>query len=274
MGLFDDIKLKGAAYRLTEEALFAEVLREMESGIRRDGLWCKALSEVDMDEARARALYIRLRVQSLKDEITAFMAANEREVASHAAAVTRQQENQSIDDSQRRIARANVAKLREKQLADKKEAEATNFLRQQEMSLEKTLFGWTVIGPGMCVKLSSLDDVLVFAKAVDREKQVKPKAAPTSELQGTRFALEFLNAVRVLDFRRVGEHLDTHPGLVQVSNSEGQTALHLAVEERSETMARLLVEAGASPDIANNHGETPRVAARKVALIEILRIFI
>lgn len=73
MGLFDDIKAKGAAYRLSEESLYAEALREIEAGQRRDGLWAKALSESDMDQSKAGAKYIKLRVISLKDEITVYM---------------------------------------------------------------------------------------------------------------------------------------------------------------------------------------------------------
>lgn len=74
MGLFDDIKAKGAAYRLTEEALYAEALREIESGQRRDGIWAKAMAESDMDAGKAGAKYIKMRVQALKDEITVFIA--------------------------------------------------------------------------------------------------------------------------------------------------------------------------------------------------------
>lgn len=37
MGVFDEIKTQGASYRLTEEALYAKVLREMELNQRRDG---------------------------------------------------------------------------------------------------------------------------------------------------------------------------------------------------------------------------------------------
>jgi hypothetical protein len=51
MGLIDDIRQKGTDGRFTEEALYAEVLREMEDGIRRDGLWAKALSEAGCEEA-------------------------------------------------------------------------------------------------------------------------------------------------------------------------------------------------------------------------------
>lgn len=70
MGIFDDIKAKGAAYRLEEEALYAEALREIESGQRKDGVWAMALVDSNMDQGKAGAKYIKLRVQSLKDEIT------------------------------------------------------------------------------------------------------------------------------------------------------------------------------------------------------------
>jgi hypothetical protein len=74
MGIYDDIKVKGAAYRLTEESLYAETLREIESGQQRDGIWAKAMAESDMDQGKAGAKYIKLRVQSLKDEVTIFIA--------------------------------------------------------------------------------------------------------------------------------------------------------------------------------------------------------
>ena len=58
-----------AANRFTTEALYAQALREVESGIRRDGLWAKALSEAGMRKTDAQALYLELRVQSLRDEM-------------------------------------------------------------------------------------------------------------------------------------------------------------------------------------------------------------
>lgn len=79
MGLFDDIMAKGAALRITEEILYAEVFREIESGVRRDGIWAKALSESEMLEGPAKAKYIKLRVQALKDEVSIALAAREAE---------------------------------------------------------------------------------------------------------------------------------------------------------------------------------------------------
>ena len=79
MSLFDDIRAKGAALRITEEILYAEVFREIESGVRRDGIWAKALSESEMQEGLAKAKYIKLRVQALKDEVSIALAAREAE---------------------------------------------------------------------------------------------------------------------------------------------------------------------------------------------------
>jgi hypothetical protein len=92
MGIFDDIKAKGAAYRLTEEALYAEALREIESGQRRDGIWAKAMAESDMDQGKAGAKYIKLRVRSLKDEVTLFVAAMDKAANQRLAAATQSQE--------------------------------------------------------------------------------------------------------------------------------------------------------------------------------------
>lgn len=70
MSIIDQIRTQGAAVRITEEILYAEVLREMEQGIRRDGLWAQAMSSSNMQENEALAKYITLRVQSIKDEIS------------------------------------------------------------------------------------------------------------------------------------------------------------------------------------------------------------
>ena len=69
MGMFDRFRTQSAVSRLAEEALYAEAMREIESGIRRDGIWAMALAEANMDQSKAAARYIKLRVQSLKDEI-------------------------------------------------------------------------------------------------------------------------------------------------------------------------------------------------------------
>lgn len=48
---------------LREEDIYAAALSELELGRTRPGLWAKAYAESDGDEAKSKALYIKLRVQ-------------------------------------------------------------------------------------------------------------------------------------------------------------------------------------------------------------------
>jgi len=60
--------IEEALDRETEETLFAQVVKEVEAGQRRDGLWAKALVSAEGDEKKAKVKYIKLRVQSILDE--------------------------------------------------------------------------------------------------------------------------------------------------------------------------------------------------------------
>ena len=66
--MFEKFKAKLAKSRLLEEKLYQEVLRELNENIIRDGLWAKALADSDGSEEKAKSKYIKLRVQSMKDE--------------------------------------------------------------------------------------------------------------------------------------------------------------------------------------------------------------
>ena len=57
----------------SDELLHAAVLREMERGERRDGLWAQALSASNLDKNKSTAKYIELRVQSMKDDMKKFI---------------------------------------------------------------------------------------------------------------------------------------------------------------------------------------------------------
>ena len=69
MSIFDDIIGKNADDRLAEEMLYAEAMREIEQGLRRDGLWGKAIADSEGDDKKAKGLYLKYRVQALKDEL-------------------------------------------------------------------------------------------------------------------------------------------------------------------------------------------------------------
>ena len=55
--------------RLAEEKIYEKVYEEVANGVKREGLWFKALSESGGEETKAKALYVKLRVRSLIDEL-------------------------------------------------------------------------------------------------------------------------------------------------------------------------------------------------------------
>jgi hypothetical protein len=50
------------------ELIHALVLREMQDGVIRDGLWAQAMSEAGLDNNKAKGIYIRLRAESMQAE--------------------------------------------------------------------------------------------------------------------------------------------------------------------------------------------------------------
>jgi hypothetical protein len=52
-----------------EEALYKQVLDEVESGVMRKGIYAKALADSSGDGGKAQSLYIKYRVQSLAEEL-------------------------------------------------------------------------------------------------------------------------------------------------------------------------------------------------------------
>jgi hypothetical protein len=56
----------GHAPSLEDEALHEIVAREMVANIVKPGLWTKALADTQWDESKAKALYVRMRVDQLK----------------------------------------------------------------------------------------------------------------------------------------------------------------------------------------------------------------
>ena len=70
MAIFDKFKKLNVAHRKTDEALYSAVAQEMEDGVRHNGLWLKALEQAEGNKEKQIAEYIKLRAQSLKDDIS------------------------------------------------------------------------------------------------------------------------------------------------------------------------------------------------------------
>lgn len=75
--MFDKFRKMNIAHRKTDEALYSVVAQEMESGVRNNGLWLKALEKADGNKEKQVAEYIKLRVQSLKDDVSIFSELSE-----------------------------------------------------------------------------------------------------------------------------------------------------------------------------------------------------
>ena len=68
MGFFTKLNATIAYNRKEEEQLFLQVHNELENGITNQGLWMKAVASCNGDELLAKSKYVKLRVQSIRDE--------------------------------------------------------------------------------------------------------------------------------------------------------------------------------------------------------------
>lgn len=66
--MFEKFRKNQAVHRLIEEQLYEQALAELDSGQLRSGLWAKALADSSGDEQKVRGLYLKYRVQAMKDE--------------------------------------------------------------------------------------------------------------------------------------------------------------------------------------------------------------
>jgi hypothetical protein len=68
--MFDIFQKSNITHRKADEALYSAVAQEMEDGVRHNGLWLMALEQAEGNKEKQIAEYIKLRVQSLKDDIS------------------------------------------------------------------------------------------------------------------------------------------------------------------------------------------------------------
>jgi len=69
--------------KFDDEAIYALALTEVDAGNARPGLWAMALAEAAGDEQKARALYIKLRVESERQKQDQSFASEASEAALH-----------------------------------------------------------------------------------------------------------------------------------------------------------------------------------------------
>ena len=69
MSFWNKLKQIAILNRADEEKIYSQVLKEIESGFIKDGLWAKAIQKSKGDDRKTKPLYIKYRVQSIKDEV-------------------------------------------------------------------------------------------------------------------------------------------------------------------------------------------------------------
>jgi curved DNA-binding protein CbpA len=93
-------------------------------------------------------------------------------------------------------------------------------------------------------------------------------------------AISFLSMVRnelgTEGLEKVKNTLNKMPNLVLGSDSDGNTPLHIAVDEKKRSFAKVLLDFGADPLLKNNGGISPLDLARKrnyEQMIELLQLY-
>ena len=65
MSFWKQAKDKAVLDRLLDEQIHALAAQEIQSGVRRDGLWAMATLQAEADESRAKIIYLKLLVTRL-----------------------------------------------------------------------------------------------------------------------------------------------------------------------------------------------------------------
>jgi len=93
---------KTSEERLAEDWVYEKVAEEIERNELRKGLWLKASADAMGDERKARAIYVRLRVQQFVDELNLKSRVEESAKQAAQKAYEESAEKARIDEARRR----------------------------------------------------------------------------------------------------------------------------------------------------------------------------
>lgn len=71
MDIFSFLRERGSTQNQADESLYEFIAAELASSTVKQGLWTKALADRDWDEAKAKALYVKMRFAQLRNELLA-----------------------------------------------------------------------------------------------------------------------------------------------------------------------------------------------------------
>lgn len=74
MDIFSFLREHGSPPSPTDEVLYEFVAAELANSMVKQGLWTKALSDAEWNEAKAKGLYVKMRIVQLRSELLAQVA--------------------------------------------------------------------------------------------------------------------------------------------------------------------------------------------------------
>ena len=139
MGIFDKVKKTTIASRQREEILYGVALEEVENDEIRKGLYAKALAKAEGNKEKADGIYLKLRVQSIIDDIESDLI-DTRENARAFKAYQKLKELESItinEEKETQTEKLNKAREKDRELIRKKNKE---LIRRKFQAIENTKF--------------------------------------------------------------------------------------------------------------------------------------
>ena len=144
----ENSKAEAAAERLHEQQLYERVAEEIASGVRVTGLWLKALADAAGNETEGKALYVKYRVQAIKDEIELSeyvgrreeedRKANEKRATGQKAKAEKERAKREKEDrNQKEFDRLRTKTKRREQEQKKRVEEEKKEWRQKEKKIER-----------------------------------------------------------------------------------------------------------------------------------------
>lgn len=281
-------------YDSSDADSYAKVSAEMKTAPLDEGLWTKAIAMADGNEAAAKARYIKLRVNQLKlptsakeeqslphtmqpqsfsspDMTDSIPMSLQIDEAAIYTAVADELDTGKIDkglwvrlyaefDGDEKKTKVAYIKQRAERLVALEQGRLEEIKGQRDLEaarLEEIVEKIALVGSTLREQLSATNITVELAEKL-------------RTLSDTHSAVKFLDKVRRNLLYDVEVDIADNPFIIAVTDSDGNSSLHVAIEEKHIKMVQLLLEKGAPIDINNLNGDTPLNLSRKTGSRELI----
>jgi len=257
---------KGVTYRELFERIDTDVAEIEKRVLEIQSISTAKMSEIsDTALAYVRACQELLRTSNLLSRRRmAFMTAYEME---NEALKNRYDSNPYVREMNERL--ASQAKQRADKASVEMEVAEADWIADAKKLKDLRAKAVEALPADSLVDVAYLDKVIATAPARVRSATTASRA-PSSTIDISNNAIQ--SAILQEDTDTALMHIDGKMININAQNSDGNTALHLAVERGDERIVKALVHSGAKLDLANNRGETPTAVAKRANKPEMERL--